>query len=266
MSAHSPAALVPSFTAFSVVNLLKRHFPNLVDYEFTAQMEVDLDGIAEGTGEAIPWLHKFYFGDDNDPGLKEKVDNRLGEIDANKRREEEERFFESIGSAPEFRVAVERMWPTLTPEQFLHDLYGAPALLRLAAKDLLADDERDLLERPRSADIADAPWTTSDLPLLDEAAELLGSIAGPRRRSRAVREDTQWMIEDTVDDISLQTGELDTLMRRELIRRLTDAERATDNAEDDEPIVFGYNQPDSGRKLGFSLLLGESQLRASDEV
>ncbi len=77
------SAMVPSFTAFSVVNLLEQHFPNLVDYDFTAQMEVDLDGIAEGTGEAIPWLHKFYFGDGaDDPGLKEKVDNRLGEIDA----------------------------------------------------------------------------------------------------------------------------------------------------------------------------------------
>jgi len=76
------SALVPSFTAFSVTNLLEGHFPNLVDYDFTAQMEVDLDGIAEGMGEAIPWLRKFYFGDGDDPGLKEKVDNRLGEIDA----------------------------------------------------------------------------------------------------------------------------------------------------------------------------------------
>jgi len=76
------SALVPSFTAFSVVNLLEGHFPDLVDYDFTAQMEVDLDGIAEGDEEAIPWLRKFYFGDHDDPGLKEKVDNRLGEIDA----------------------------------------------------------------------------------------------------------------------------------------------------------------------------------------
>jgi len=76
------SAMVPSFTAFSVINLLEGHFPNLVDYDFTAQMEVDLDSIAEGTGEAIPWLRQFYFGGGDDPGLKEKVDNRLGEIDA----------------------------------------------------------------------------------------------------------------------------------------------------------------------------------------
>ncbi len=76
------SAMVPSFKAFSVVNLLEQHFPNLVDYEFTAQMEVDLDSIAGGNEEAIPWLRRFYFGHDDDPGLKEKVDNRLGEIDA----------------------------------------------------------------------------------------------------------------------------------------------------------------------------------------
>ncbi|MEM7095119.1 MAG: type I DNA topoisomerase [Actinomycetota bacterium] len=76
------SALVPSFKAFSVVNLLEQHFPNLVDYDFTAQMEVDLDSIAEGAAEAIPWLRDFYFGHDDEPGLKEKVDERLGEIDA----------------------------------------------------------------------------------------------------------------------------------------------------------------------------------------
>ncbi len=76
------SALIPSFTAFSVVGLLEQHFPNLVDYGFTANMEADLDGIATGGREAIPWLRRFYFGDDDSPGLKEKVSERLGEIDA----------------------------------------------------------------------------------------------------------------------------------------------------------------------------------------
>ena len=76
------SALVPSFTAFSVVNLLERHFPKLVDYAFTAEMEDDLDRIATGAAEQVPWLHRFYFGGDGDPGLKEKVSSRLGDIDA----------------------------------------------------------------------------------------------------------------------------------------------------------------------------------------
>ncbi len=75
-------ALVPSFKAFAVVGLLEQHFPDLVDYAFTAQMETDLDSIAEGGEERIPWLTRFYFGSGDDAGLKAKVHDRLGEIDA----------------------------------------------------------------------------------------------------------------------------------------------------------------------------------------
>ena len=57
------SALVPTFTAFAVVNLLEQHFPELVDLEFTARMEDELDAVASGSVEAVPWLHEFYFGD-----------------------------------------------------------------------------------------------------------------------------------------------------------------------------------------------------------
>jgi len=75
-------ALVPSFLAFAVVTLLEQHFPDLVDYAFTAQMETDLDGIASGAEDAVPWLAQFYFGADDYPGLRDKVNDRLGDIDA----------------------------------------------------------------------------------------------------------------------------------------------------------------------------------------
>ena len=55
-------ALVPSFTAFAVVGLLERYFGDLVDYGFTAAMENDLDEIADGEREVLPWLTRFYFG------------------------------------------------------------------------------------------------------------------------------------------------------------------------------------------------------------
>jgi DNA topoisomerase I len=107
------SALVPSFTAFAVVGLLERYFGDLVDYGFTAAMEDDLEEIASGTREALPWLSRFYFGaeadrrradvDGADPdadgagphadganadgdgsakGLKSEVANHLGDIDA----------------------------------------------------------------------------------------------------------------------------------------------------------------------------------------
>ncbi len=56
-------ALVPSFLAFAVITLLERHFGQLVDYAFTAQMEDALDEIARGEAERVPWLRRFYFGD-----------------------------------------------------------------------------------------------------------------------------------------------------------------------------------------------------------
>jgi DNA topoisomerase-1 len=74
------SALVPSFTAFAVVNLLESHFGDLVDYAFTARMEDDLDGIAGGAKEAQPWLSKFYFGN-GDSGLRDMVKERLEAID-----------------------------------------------------------------------------------------------------------------------------------------------------------------------------------------
>ncbi|WP_030152667.1 type I DNA topoisomerase [Streptomyces sp. NRRL S-244] len=85
-------ALVPSFLSFAVVNLLETHFGRLVDYDFTAKMEDDLDRIARGEAQSVPWLKRFYFGSedatevvpadgDHLGGLKELVTD-LGAIDA----------------------------------------------------------------------------------------------------------------------------------------------------------------------------------------
>jgi len=92
-------ALVPSFLSFAVVNLLEKHFGRLVDYDFTARMEDDLDRIARGEARSVPWLRRFYFGvgdgvgdasgaaeagngdGDHLGGLKELVTD-LGAIDA----------------------------------------------------------------------------------------------------------------------------------------------------------------------------------------
>ena len=75
------ASLIPTWTAFAVVNLLERHFPDLVDYGFTAALEDDLDAIARREKERVPWLRQFYFGNGK-PGLKTLVSEHLDEIDA----------------------------------------------------------------------------------------------------------------------------------------------------------------------------------------
>jgi DNA topoisomerase I len=74
-------ALVPTWLAFAVTRLLEEHFPRLVDYAFTAEMEDVLDEIADGHAERLRVLTNFYFGDDNREGLHRLV-TELGEIDA----------------------------------------------------------------------------------------------------------------------------------------------------------------------------------------
>jgi DNA topoisomerase-1 len=83
-------ALVPSWIAFAVVGLLEHHFGRLVDYDFTAAMEDELDSIAAGTQQRTDWLSGFYFGADQGSegsvaragGLKKLVGVNLEEIDA----------------------------------------------------------------------------------------------------------------------------------------------------------------------------------------
>jgi DNA topoisomerase-1 len=83
-------ALVPSWVAFAVVGLLEHHFGRLVDYDFTAAMEDELDSIAQGNQQRTTWLSGFYFGADQGSegsvaragGLKKLVGVNLEEIDA----------------------------------------------------------------------------------------------------------------------------------------------------------------------------------------
>jgi DNA topoisomerase-1 len=92
-------ALVPTWTAFAVINLLESYFGRLVDYGFTASVENDLDDIANGERSRVDWLTRFYFGSTDAPpttptrandsqrisaqgGLKRLIESRLEEIDA----------------------------------------------------------------------------------------------------------------------------------------------------------------------------------------
>ena len=70
--------LVPTFKGLAVTKLLEDYFPNLVDLGFTAGMEQTLDDIAEGNAERLPYLKKFYAGDD---GISEQVKKRESDID-----------------------------------------------------------------------------------------------------------------------------------------------------------------------------------------
>jgi DNA helicase IV len=88
---------------------------------------------------------------------------------------------------PEFRMALERMWPVLTGAELVHDLFSFEALIRSASDSVLSREEQRSLFRPRSESVRDVDWTEGDVALVDEADALLGPVeaARPRRRGRS---------------------------------------------------------------------------------
>ena len=139
------SALIPSWTAFSVVRLLEEHFSDYVDYDFTAEMEEGLDRIARGEEDSTDWLQDFYFGSQgHENGLKPIVDD-LGEIDA--------RAVNSIPVTEDITLRVGKFGPYLEvagavdPETGeITDPIRANVPEDLAPDELTPDKARELIE------------------------------------------------------------------------------------------------------------------------
>ena len=144
-------ALVPTFLAFAVTNLLERHFEQLVDFDFTARMESDLDRIAAGDEDRLAWLTRFYFGDDGDRGLHRLVTEDLDAIDAR-----------AVNSIPipgsEAVVRVGRYGPYLERGD---DRTSVPT--DLAPDELTAEKAEELLSQPDNKPLGVDPETDIDI-------------------------------------------------------------------------------------------------------
>ncbi len=133
-----------------------------------------------------------------------------------------------LRASPELSAALEALWPTLSPEQLLTDLYADQHRLASATQPMLDPQERDLLARPAPGPDVDPDqvWTPADVPLLDEAAELLGSDGSVQaaREAAALRAELQYAqgVLDILD--------LDEDLDPELLRAtdLIDADRLAD--------------------------------------
>ncbi|MDR5700266.1 type I DNA topoisomerase [Agromyces aerolatus] len=140
-------ALVPSWTAFSVVRLLEEHFGDLVEYDFTAEMEDDLDRIASGEADRVDWLNEFYFGGDKHKGLRKIVDN-LGEIDA--------REINSVEVAPGITLRIGKYGPYLEQVDEAAGPDATPKRVNLpeglAPDELTAEKAIELVEAPVQSD------------------------------------------------------------------------------------------------------------------
>lgn len=145
-------ALVPSWLAFAVTRLLEENFDRLVDYDFTAAMEADLDEIAAGSRERSAWLSQFYFGENpgsvDGGGLRDLVAN-LGDIDA--------REVNSIDIGDGITLRVGRYGPYLEDTGGPSGPDGTPRRASvpddLAPDELTVDKARELLETQPEGDL-----------------------------------------------------------------------------------------------------------------
>jgi DNA helicase IV len=126
-------------------------------------------------------------------------------------------FTRKVKRVPELAEALDRMWPRLSPHELLHDLFGAPALINAAGRDLLSPEERQLLYRPRSSSFDEVAWTPADAALVDEARHLLGPRSGSS--SDDVARQYGHIVVDEVQDLSPM--QLRMLTRRSLSGSMT---------------------------------------------
>ncbi len=137
------SALVPTFIAFAVVDMMEKYFSHLVDYTFTAEMETDLDKIAEGEKKSVPYLHDFYFGSKGHAGLTKLISQ---EIDA---REVCTIEIAPGGKKVDFQVRIGRFGPYLergTERAPLPDDTVPAELTEEKAKEILANSTPEVDE------------------------------------------------------------------------------------------------------------------------
>ena len=139
-------SLVPNWIAFSVVRLLEEFFGDLVEYDFTAEMEDDLDRIAGGEANRLDWLTSFYFGSDKHRGLRQVIDN-LGEIDP--------RVINSVAISTDITLRIGKYGPYL--EVIDPDAAADAPPRRVNIPPELAPDE---LTATKARELIDAPVVT----------------------------------------------------------------------------------------------------------
>jgi DNA topoisomerase-1 len=224
------SALVPSWTAFAVVGLMEQHFADLVDYGFTAEMEEDLDGIARGDQQSLPWLNRFYFGSASGPGggggdgtgLKQMVAERLGEIDAR-----------AVNSIPlgdpssGIVVRVGKYGP------YLQEAEGdrrASVPEDLAPDELTVERARELLEAPSGerSDRELGPDPDSGLPVLVRAGRWGPYVQLGRAEELSTKPKTSSL---------LSTMEPDGLTLEDALRLLTLPRTLGKGPDGKEPVV-----------------------------
>jgi hypothetical protein len=145
-----------------------------------------------------------------------------------------------IRNTPQFKEALQRVWPRISGQELLHDLLGAPALLRAAGKGILGDREIELLYRPRFTSLEEIAWTKADAALIDEARVLVG----PRRRPRPAPKPTDNGLDGV--DLDAYSGDHRAAALREAQRLAVAQSQELDEAEF---VTYGHIVVDEAQDL-----------------
>ena len=225
------SALVPTLKAFAVVGLLEKHFGDYVDYGFTARMEADLDRIARGEEEKVPYLERFYRGGDGHVGLKDLVaDDALEAIDPR------EVNSVAIGEDPETGLTVLAKPGRFGPYVQLGDRNGGDGPKPKTAS-LPEDLPLDELTLEKALELLDAPSgdrvlgedPVTGLPVLAKAGRFgpyvqlgeRGEGSGPKPKTASL----------------FKTMGLDTVTLDDALRLLTQPRVVGEHPEDGKPIT-----------------------------
>jgi DNA helicase IV len=163
-------------------------------------------------------------------------------------------FVRELRRGRPFRLLLERLWPVLTPDRLLADLYGSEALLRAAARrsDVTEDEAATLLrERPPAGQ--EPAWTDADLPLLDEALAILGPPSAAKRKAPTAKAPRDLLADVMVERVAADLTGIAEGIQRDIaarVRATIAADRATaDAAEDTELRTFGHVVVDEAQEL-----------------
>jgi DNA topoisomerase-1 len=208
-------ALVPQWIAFPVTRLLEERFADLVDYDFTAELEEDLDRIARGEYKRGEWLHRFYFGDDQHRGLKEVAIAATDEIDA--------RALNTLEISPTINLRVGKYGPFLeVTDTDTGEVKNVNLPLELAPDELTPEKAQEIVDQPPVLDriLGQDPATGLDImakkgrfgPYVTEVfpeTEAPAEDAPKKKKAPVVKPKTASLFQS----MDIETIDLDTALR-----------------------------------------------------